>query len=668
MRHLPPAVAKPRAEEVLIGIDTGGTFTDVVYVHGKRVGIYKVPSTPDDPTRAVVAALDHLFPSQLADRVTYGTTVATNALLERTGARTGLVTTAGFEDVLEIGRQARPRLFELEPRKPVALVPAELRLGVRERVLHDGTVHEALDPGEFERLAAHWKRERVESVAVCLLHSPSNPVHELSIERGLAGLGVPITVSHRLSPVAGEYERTSTCVVNAYLQPKMAGHLERLSAQARAKVLRVMQSSGGAIGIATARQEPIRTMLSGPAGGVIAARGCASGARVRRFVTFDMGGTSTDVALLDGRIPWRLQTDFDGMPVRTPSIDIHTVGAGGGSIARIDEGGALKVGPESAGAEPGPACYGKGTEPTVTDANLVLGRLRPEAFLGGTMPLDAGRARRAITGLAAAAGLTTEQAAEGIVRVVEANMERAARVITVERGQDPRTCVLIAFGGAAGLHACGLAENLGIRQILVPPHPGLFSAQGVLSGSVSLERATAVRLKDPPLRDLRRIAAALVAEVQVRMREELESEGPCRISTSLRVRYLGQSLELDIPLTAGFRRAFDREHARRFRSCDRSRSIEVCGVRVSATGPTLGLATIGQANPAPSARVSRQESIYVDGAFHRVPVFARSLLGQQARLSGPAVVTEYSATFLLAPGWTARTDARGNLRVLHGKG
>jgi len=655
-----------------VGVDTGGTFTDVVFRDGDRRGTYKLLSTPDDPSRAVLAALAHLFGERRPDLIAYGTTVATNAMLERRGARTALVTTAGFEDVVAIGRQARSKLYELEPAKPAPLVAARQRFGVDERVLHDGRVDHRLDRDGLERLASRLRAGGIESIAVCLLHAYANPAHERAVGRGLAKLDIPVTLSHELSPEPGEYERSSTTIVNAYVRPRVASHLAGLARDSGARAFRVMQSNGGAIGVDTACREPIRTMLSGPAGGVAAALECGRRVGVQRLITFDMGGTSTDVALIDGGVPRRAVTEIDGLPVRTACVDIHTVGAGGGSIASIDPGGSLKVGPESAGADPGPACYGRGTRPTVTDANLVLGRLRADAFLGGAMTLDEKRAGRAVAGLARRMGVTAEEAADGIVRVVEGTMERAVRVITVERGQDPRTCELMAFGGAAALHACGLARGLGIGRVLVPADAGLLSAWGVIDGPVIRDRSAALRIVGAGFDELR----AATADVERAAREDVAAEGiaTAHIETRsfVRMRYLGQSLEIEVPLARGLRAAFDDAHQRLFHTSDGRREVEACGVRVTATGleasdgqprkPTRSRSRRRPRRGAPGPD-GRRGRVYLGGRWRQLPIHERAALVRGAELAGPAVITEYSSTVLVERGWRLWVDGELNLRM-----
>jgi N-methylhydantoinase A len=594
-------------------------------------------------------------------------------MLERRGARTVLVTTAGFEDILEIGRQARPLLYCLEPDKPEPLVARNLRLGLKARTLADGTQEVALGRSELQRLARLVRKLGAESVAVCLLHAHINPDHERLVAKSLGSLGIPVSTSHQLSPAPGEYERSNTTVVNAYVQPMVAGHIESLARNTRARRLRVMQSNGGAIGVKTACREPIRTMLSGPAGGVAAAFECARRAGVKNIVTFDMGGTSTDVALVDGAIPRRELTNIGNLPVRCPSIDIHTVGAGGGSIARVDDGGSLLVGPESAGARPGPACYGKGSEATVTDANLVLGRLIPEFFLGGNMEVYPERAHAALGRLGRAMGLTgrgsVEEAAEGVVRIVEANMERALRIITVERGHDPRDCTLLAFGGAAPLHACALATGMGMTGVMIPADPGLLSAHGVMQGPVVRDLSRALTIVDPAFEKLQRLALPL----QKRSRQQVQSEGiaPTRVTANsyVKLRYLGQSLELEVPLSPDFRRAFDHLHQDRFHYCDPAKTVEAVAIRATATGrpsvaqrPRIRRSSSRPARPRPALHART----FVGGRWRRLPVFARERLKSGVGLQGPAIIVEYSSTVLLPPGWSLRVDGAANLMLESG--
>lgn len=651
---------------MLIGIDTGGTFTDFVLFDGGRLRVLKIPSTPENPARAVLDGIRELCrdagPAQRRGaaspaQITYGSTVATNALLERKGARVVLLTTAGFEDVLEIGRQIRPALYALEPTKPEPLVPAHRRIGVDERMSFEGEALRPLSGRALRSCLRAVRRLEAQSVAVCLLHSYTNPSHERAIGSALRRLGIPCSLSHELLAEYREYERTSTTTINAYVAPVMSGHLGDLQRGIGRARLRVMQSNGGAVSVATASREAIRTLLSGPAAGVIGARAAAQRAGLAGLITFDMGGTSTDVSLMDRDARYQTEWQIDELPVRIPAIDIHTVGAGGGSIAYRDAGGALKVGPESAGADPGPACYGRGTKPTVTDADVVLGRLVPDAFLGGRMTLAADRSVAALRELGRSLGLTTEEAAEGVVRVVVSAMERAIRRISVERGHDPRGYALVAFGGAAGMHACELATALGITRVLVPSHPGLLSAWGALAADVQRDYVQTIRRVNPPVGELRRILAPLQERARREARAEAPSARRVTIAALLDVRYRGQSYELTIPMSSAYPSRFHAEHQRMYGYADPQRDIEVVNVRLLAT------AQAGVNVTAPVERRAASSSpraVRWRGRWWRGSWFERSGLPRRPT-PGPAVVTELSATTFIPPGWVVRVLESGDL-------
>ena len=642
----------------MVGVDTGGTFTDLVVLVGGRIRVAKLRSTPDDPARAVRDGLRALALAPRTASLHYGTTVATNALLERRGARVVLVTTAGFEDVIEIGRQVRPSLYALEPRRPPPLVPRARRLGVAERVLADGRVERSLERRAVVRLVKAVLRHRPEAVAVSLLHSYAAPRHERLLARAFAARGVHLTLSHRLVREHREYERTATVVVNAYVGPLMTRHLGTL-ARAVSGGLRVMQSSGGLVTARTAAAEPVRTILSGPAGGVVGATAAARRARLGPIVTLDMGGTSTDVSLVAGPLAYRTETSVDGLPVRVPALDIHTVGAGGGSLARLDPGGALRVGPESAGADAGPACYGRGAEPTVTDANLVLGRLVETEFLGGALHVDRRRAVAAIAPLARRLGGSIEDAAAGIVRVATATMERAVRVITIERGQDPRDFTLVAFGGAGAVHAAELAAELGLARVYVPRHPGLLSAWGVMAAETIRDFAATLRAVEPSnaavagrFRGLERAAIAA-----------LRREGLARpvLERALDVRYAGQAYEVQVPYRPGWRAAFHRRHAVLFGHADPRRPLEVVALRLRARGggvrPPHDPVPGGGHRPAPIAR----RRVVFAGRAWPTSVYRRADLPAGWRARGPLIVCEYSATTVVPPGWRLHVDRTAGL-------
>ena len=671
------------------GVDTGGTFTDFVYLAERgRARVFKLASTPADPSLAITEGLRRIAGetgARLSEiEVVHGTTVGTNALLERRGARAALVTTEGFEDVLAIGRQARPRLYDFDASRPAPLVPRGLRLGVRERVSAAGEVLEELDEASLARLVEKLRRARAESVAVSLLFSFVRPEHERRVAGALAALGVPLSVSHEILPEYREYERTSTVAVNAYLQPLMGAYLSRLNESAPA--LRVMQSSGGSVSAQTAAREPVRTILSGPAGGVVGALASARAAGFPALITFDMGGTSTDVALCAaGAVRLTNEATVAGLPVAVPVLDIHTVGAGGGSVARVDAGGSLRVGPESAGASPGPACYGRGSLPTVTDANLVLNRFGGTDLLGGDFRLDAARAEKVLSELARAVGaaggrkIDAREAALGVVRVVNAGMERALRAVSVERGFDPRAFTLLTFGGAGGLHAVELARALRVPRVLVPRQPGALSALGALQSDVVKDASRTVMLAS----DEGGARAALeraFREMERAGRESLRREGFAaprqRHERSVNARYKGQSFELEIPWPQDERRAgrgelgrlatlFHDAHRARYGYAQEANTVEVVSARVRSTGlvekfaeEELPRARRGEVAPHASAEV-----YLTDGRRRRVAVYRRDELPTGARLRSPCVVTEYSSTTLVPEGARGSVDARGNLII-----
>lgn len=705
----------PGHETLRIGIDTGGTFTDFVAARGSRITSFKLPSTPHNPAEAILEGiagiLDGATPG-LSD-IVHGTTVATNALLERKGARTALITTEGFEDVIEIGRQNRPEIYNLMVTRPAPLVSREMRIGLSERVGPDGRVITKLDPLELQ--AAIKKLDSftppVESVAVCFLFSFANSAHEKEVGRALDSLGIPVSLSHKILPEFREYERTATVVINAYLVPLVSRYLSALidglaqvsggrwpvigeaaisgprSGAARkvavhkspatghrpaGTTLRIMQSNGGSVSAATAAAEPVRAILSGPAGGVIGALRVCGTAGVRDIITFDMGGTSTDVALCRGEARTTNEAVVAGLPVAVPVIDIHTVGSGGGSIARVDAAGALRVGPESAGADPGPACYGSGREVTVTDANLVLGRFGGSDLLGGEMKLDLNRASLVLSTLASdmsrfsAKPITPARAALGVVRVANANMERALRVVSVERGQDPRLFSLVSFGGAGGLHVCELAEALRIPRVVVPRSPGTLSALGVLLGDVVKDYSRTVMLKMTGLdwRTIERGYALLERQALRDLRTEGFAAGRAKLIRSAAIRYIGQSFEIEVPFSDHLDYSFHAAHRERYGYADRTRATEIVSIRVRGVGvtakPPLRRTISRKAGRAAPERFAK---VYLTESASRVPVYSREMLVPGMSFKGPAIVAEYSSTTLIPSGWGIEIDPWLNLLI-----
>ncbi len=681
------AKQKTVRRKIRIGVDTGGTFTDFVYEVGGDVRIFKAPSTPDDPSRAITEGLLRVANETGARlgalEVVHGTTVGTNALLQRKGARTALVTTSGFEDVIEIGRQARPELYNLNAVKPPSLVESELRFGIKERVAANGEILEPLEDNEITRVLEELRRAQCEAVAVSLLFSFVSPAHEQRITAALQSLGVPVSISHKILPEYREYERTSTVVVNAYLQPLMGRYLNRLSEnqspksqdQSSAFSLRVMQSSGGSISAAAAAAEPVRTILSGPAGGVVGALRAAKVSGFADVITFDMGGTSTDVALCD-REGLRLTNEsiVAGAPVAIPMLDIHTVGAGGGSIARVDEGGSLRVGPESAGADPGPACYGRSLLPTVTDAHLVLGHFPAARLLGGEFKLDEERAREALNSLAvqmstaAKRKVTPIQAAQGVVDVVTTNMERALRHISVERGHDPRDFTLIPFGGAGGLHAVDLARALRIPRVLLPASPGALSAVGVLLADVVKEQSRTVMIEssaETP-RKLDAIFRQMEKEAVKVLRREGFPPAKQKHERSLAVRYQGQSFELQIKVTRGdIAKAFHYAHRARYGYAQEKNAVEIVSARVRSSGLVEKLKTkrFRAQTGGALAKPRQHVDTWFAGKKVRAAVYRREELQGGALLRVPCVLTEYSGTTLVPGGARATVDDYGAVGV-----
>ena len=657
----------------VVGIDVGGTFTDIAVLEDGRLSVHKLPSTPADPSRGILQGVKET--GVTSAEFVHGSTVATNALLEGKGARTALVTTMGFEDVLEIGRQSRAELYNLEMDRAPALAPWELRFGLPERVDHTGVIVEDLTPESIQTMIGLIEESGAEAVAISFLFSFLNTAHEEMVLEALKKMENPpyISASFRVLPEFREYERASTVVVNAYVGQVMSQYLDELEGPL-GKGLRIMQSSGGSITARLASEQPVRTILSGPAGGVVGAFYVATQAGYPDIITVDMGGTSTDVSLCPGVIKETTSANVGGYPIGVPMIDIHTVGAGGGSIARVDTGGALVVGPESAGADPGPACYGTGDQLTVTDANLHLGRLLADRFLGGRITLDRGRVDGLMQKLASQIDADANQTALGINRVVNANMERAIRTISLERGYDPRLFTLVPFGGAGPMHACELAQELGIPRVLVPAHPGILSALGVAIADIVTDHSRTVMLRGADL-DRARVDEefqGMEGDARVQMAGEGLPADKMTARRFLDVRYVGQSFELTVEypnrparteLTKVVGDAFYKAHLRRFGYADRNEPVEVVNLRLkmdvamekpqvarqSASRPDSSAALIGEA-----------EVVFQQGPLMS-PLYQRDDLVCGNRISGPALVIQMDATTVVPPGWGGAVDPFGNL-------
>ncbi len=662
-----------------IGIDTGGTFTDFVLLREGRITVLKLASTPKHAQEALLAGLRRLAEDDQGFLVQHGSTVATNALLERKGARTLLLTNQGFEDLLEIGRQNRPSLYSLSASRPESLVPSKFRIGLKTRLSWDGFELVPLESKSLEWLRNKVDQLKPETIAVCLLYSYVRSDDEERIAEALKSVGVPISLSHQVLPEFREYERTSATVVNAYLQPVMSSYLRALEqdeSMSRGK-LTIMQSNGGTISPEIAARFPVRTLFSGPAGGVVGAYRGARRAGFDRVISFDMGGTSTDVCLCDGFVPKTREAVLEHQPIPIQTIDIHSVGAGGGSIAWIDGGGLLRVGPQSAGAEPGPVCYGHGDQLTVTDAHLFTGVVNPDWFLGGEFPLQPERVRPAFEKLAAELSSRSRQqwsvaeVAQGILRIVTTQMEAALRVISLERGYDTRDFSLVSFGGAGGLHACRLAEALLIPRVLVPAHPGLLSALGILQADVVKDASLTVMLEsrsDDWQTQLREHFRNLEQSIREQLLQEELPENSIQLHRSADLRYLGQSFEINLAQESegdfDWLGSFHRKHQQLYGYSNPALPVELVTIRVEGAGELASQEqhpkTLEGPEPVRDALL-QEKQVMTDGELVPTRFYLRHKLKPGNQLSGPCVLLEYSSTTLVPAGWKLRVDEWLNL-------
>ncbi|MGD8698361.1 MAG: hydantoinase/oxoprolinase family protein [Gemmatimonadales bacterium] len=646
----------------VVAVDTGGTFTDFVVLKDGSMTVHKRASTPGNPAGAVLDGLSEVLPPDEEFVLAHGSTVATNALLERRGARTAWITNRGFEDLIDIGRQARPQLYALVAQRPPPLVSAADRIGISGRILKDGSEESPVQADELRALPD--RIAGIESVAIGLLHSYANPAHEEAVAQALAELDLPVTLSGRLLPEYREYERFSTALVNAYVAPLVCRYLRSLERESRATRIRIMASGGGAFSVERAAREPVHTILSGPAGGVVAALEAADRAGFEQVLSFDMGGTSTDVSLCPGRPVNTKEYEISGLAVAIPVLDIHTVGAGGGSIADLDPGGALKVGPESAGAVPGPICYGRGgADVTVTDAHVWLGRIPARMFLGGRQTLDRSAIEPPLTRLATRLGKSPESAADGVLEVANTRMEGALRLISVERGHDPADLVLVAFGGAAPLHAAELAQRLGVPRVLVPPDPGTLSARGILVADVRKDTSRSVlrRGEDATLD----VLEGDFSELEELARSELHGEGfsgaDVSIDRRIDARYEGQSYELEVAATPDWFDAFHAAHQQRFGFRRKDVAVEAVTLRVTARAAVVRPRPEGLSDATEPPTTEGSTRVFVAGRWMDVPQYLREGLRAGHQVVGPAVIAEYSATTWLPPQWRARALEFGDL-------
>ena len=675
-----------------IGVDSGGTFTDVCLFEAAsgRVHVWKVPSTPSDPSRAIAQGVaqgltEHGGEAAAVAYFGHGTTVATNTLIQSKGALTGVITNEGFRDLLEIGRQKRPSLYDLQCDKPEPITPRRLRLEVPGRLRHDGRVEAPLDEDAVELAACTLRDAGVSAVAIAFLYAYVDPGHELRA-REITAQVIPdafITCSHEIAPEFREFERFSTAAVNAALGPVMSGYVRRLSARIDdlgvVAPSHITQSNGGVISFDLAARQPVRTVLSGPSTGVVGAVELGRLAGMPDVITFDMGGTSSDVALVrGGRASRSGEMTVHGHPLKIPMLDINTVGAGGGSIAHIDSGGLLKVGPQSAGADPGPVCYGLGSDqPTVTDANVALGVLDPRHLLGGRMKIDRDLAVEAIGRLGEQLGLSMVEAAQGVIAIVTANMAKAIRVVSVQRGHDPRDFALMAFGGAGPIHAARLARELETPRIIVPPHPGVLCATGLLLTDLVTDYA---RTRLTPLADTTDIIAAEFARLETQAVEwfvaEGVNEGSRRLARTIDMRYSGQNYELSIAvpdgltgaaLTHALKAAFEAEHERMYGYIAEDEPVQLVTFRLQATGlvPKSDIAAHPRADRDVEEALIGGREVWLPelGGWTECPLYQRSSLGPGHRIAGPAIVEQMDSTTLVLPGQSAEVDAWLNIVI-----
>lgn len=651
---------------IIIGVDTGGTFTDFIYKKGDKWGVYKTLSTPSNPAEAVLKGINYITDGASAN-IIHGTTVATNAILERKGVKTAIITNKGFEDIIEIGRQNRKELYNLNYKRREHLVPPSLRFSIQCRINADGDEIIPLNFNEIDSVISKLKSSEVEAVAVSFLFSFLNDNHEKEIGKILEKEGIFVCLSSDIIPEFREYERLSTTVVNAYVSPIMNRYLTFIKDNLKDSRFSVMQSNGGIISADTAIKESVRTILSGPAGGAVGAFEIAKMSGFEKVITFDMGGTSTDVSLINGALSMSVESEIDGFPVRVPMIEINTVGAGGGSIAFKDSGGALRVGPRSAGAFPGPICYGKGEEITVTDANLFLNRLFPEHFLGGNFKLDKARLDKYFKNLSKKFNLSEIELAEGILEIANSNMEKAIRKISIEKGYNPSEFILFSFGGAGGLHAAFLAQMLDIPKVLVPKNPGILSALGMILSDIVKDYSKTVMIKDNL--DYEKILP-LYNELIQRGFQEMQKESVLKNGISYNLmadlRYQGQSYEITVDFNERFLENFHTKHEKYYGYSYSGKKVELVNIRVRFTGKTEKpqfIPSKERVTDLDERAILKEEGVIFKGKLEKTVFYDRDRLKYGNIFTGPAVVVEYSSTTVIPPFFTAEVDKFENMII-----
>ncbi|MFC4660728.1 hydantoinase/oxoprolinase family protein [Oceanobacillus aidingensis] len=675
-----------------LGVDTGGTFTDIALINESNgeILITKVPSTPNNPSEAVINGLIEItektdISTENISFFIHGSTVATNALLEQKGAKTALITTEGFRDVFEIGRQARPKLYDFNARKPAPLVPRELRFEVSERIKGNGEVLQPLEDEQVIKLVKKLKDKNVQSIAVCLINSFINPKHEKNIKKIIKEYypEVFVTISSDVLPEFKEYERTSTVIANGYVMPKMMKYLnelnQKLIEQKVSSDLYIMQSNGGVITAKSAMGTPARTVLSGPSGGILAGKLITDTTPYKNLITIDMGGTSLDTALIDGgEVQYTTLSEVGGIPIKLPMIEMHTIGSGGGSIAWIDSGGALRVGPQSAGADPGPVSYNKGgLQPTVTDANVILGRINPNYILNGKMKMNLELAKEMMKEkIADPLGIKVEEAAEGILKVVNANMVRGIRVVSIEKGHDTRDFSLVAFGGAGPLHAMDIAKELGSSEIIIPSNPGIACAMGMLMADVKHDLVQTVlsNTSNLNLNEINIIANNLTKEALNQLRKEGFKETEVKLQITLDLRYVNQAYEMEVPINSmnitheEINNAIERFHDLHNKVYGFSRKdevIELVNIRMQAIGEIsqINFKANNISNIDKFIEPLENRKVFFEGEFHNTNVYKRSDLYTGSIIEGPAVIEQLDSTIIIGPNQFGQTDSYNNLII-----
>ncbi|MBD3414391.1 MAG: hypothetical protein GF421_08180 [Candidatus Aminicenantes bacterium] len=660
-------------KNIRIGIDTGGTFTDFILFANGTLHIKKIPSTPKDPSKAILQGLSSYLKDRPSLQIVHGTTVATNSLLQRTGKPIALLTTKGFEDVLFIGRQTRNQLYSLKGETKVPLLPSSHCIGLSERTSASGQVIKKISCEQIRKAVNTVKKCRAKAVAISFINSYANTENERAVHRAFENQGIHVSRSSQILPEYREFERTVVATVNAYLMPVISQYLDNLERKLNKVSLRIMQSNEGHISPETAKKEPIRTALSGPAGGVVAAYDLGKRTGYHQIVTFDMGGTSSDVSLIDGQIQRTHENKIGEFPIRLPIIDINTVGAGGGSIAYLDKGGSLRVGPQSAGADPGPACYGKGSHPTVTDANLVLGRLSAEHFLGGQMDIYPERSQEAVKKMGQRMHKSIWETAAGIIKVANANMSKAIRVISIERGIDVRQFVLFSFGGAGGMHAAEIASMLQIPTVLVPKNAGVFSSLGLLQAD-SIKDYSMTLLRTTDSSSIDSVLDQKFGELENKAQSEMNNEGfsleNMALEKYLDLRYYGQSFEITVPYrkNSDHLNEFHKIHERIYSYSHPDRLVEIVNIRLKAMGITqkVQLKKISKAGSSPDKARLTKQNIYYKGKQEQAVIYDRSFLKPGNRIFGPALVVDTESTTFIPSDFRSEIDPYLNI-VLSGK-